>query len=661
MNLEDRLRSHMNEQMQALDMQPGDPNDLGASRSTTQRALLTGVTALAVVALAGFAFFSVAPDGSDIQATDTEESQAELGGDQGAEQDGGEGSGDDQGDSVATGAVTTDVTFTPIDAKNGPSPWNQSKSFSTGDNYYVLSTAPGKVKVPTGMASEEEYAKFYRPNTIYHFNRSTGWQNTTIEDRYVSSLTQDGDTLYLLSTGAPNGGTDLTLGTSSDDGQNWTWASLTGFPVDRAARTPIVLASVNGQQYVIASRGASPDWDEASAAARNAGYDVENNPVMNVDHLGFSFLDGPPAPPECEALMARMNELQSQMEAELEGLSADGIDGADGSKENEIFKSFESQMVALDREIAVKQCWGPMPCDMSGFPLAEAATFDAAEVDADGAEVSVTPTTVGVEDSSASESEASREEYARLAAENCVDPTTVTWAEIGFDPPASWDPWGDMFRIDGSNLTSMGLPFEPSYLEVSSTGDQIRLTVAPPYVEGNYEDLRPTTWSTADGVSWSSAPGDFGGRFAPVVGDTAFRIGYGNEGSEFTIERSVANGGWVQVQLSEITGGDVTSGPEGPYANLISAGGAVFATVYGEHSEDGPPAAETTYYTVDGVTWQEAPGKGSISPVAAGAQGTIVSFVEHNYEPVVGDDGDEIGCCQSDSNIVMMLVEPEVG
>ncbi|MEM9563923.1 MAG: hypothetical protein AAGA93_14980 [Actinomycetota bacterium] len=299
MNIEQRLTDHMAEQSERLSFPAGDPSEITHRPPSGQsRAAVLVVAALVVVA-GGFGFLALSggDDATEIAAgqNDTDDDSTDDGATDGDSTDGDStddaGSSTDEGSGLGGPFVGLDV----VDVTSESSP-GAGQVVADGGVYYVLATAPGRVRLDE--VSEADWERVFRANTFYSLADGQ-WQANEVEDRFISEFQIDDGVIYVLSTGTVSGGQTLSYGTSSDRGQSWSWQELGGVP----PTTSVAMLRQDDGLVAVASRAGYPDYNQVLSLARGAGVDVTEMTLRNFDHDGFSYIPADPDNP-CAAVFA---------------------------------------------------------------------------------------------------------------------------------------------------------------------------------------------------------------------------------------------------------------------------------------------------------------------------------------------------------------------
>lgn len=565
MNLEDRLRNHMQEQNDAMEFTVGDPSQITPSTGN-KGAAVTAATAVLVLLLAGAGYLGLSnrSASNDVATNDTEVDDDNNNGETNNE-DGDKTANDDE---TITGPVNSVVV---TDISEGAPGGFAVNAYVGDDGYvYMLSTAPG-VKPPSDGAPQSEWQKAFELNTLFSFSEQDGWNNV-LTDRSLTDIETLNNSVYVLSTGSATSEA-LSLGVSTDHGKSLDWQPLE-VPADFEA-TRLQLVSNQTDLFLLASRWAQTDWQVAMKAANAAGYDLSERDLYIVDVEGFSYVEFE-NPPECAALEAEAEDLQTEIQTETEG------------NRDEFIELIEETYQRLDQ----LGCYGPQIC------------YDGNE-DAD-----------------------------------CLTPIRVSWDSIGFEAPESWNAWAALYRIDDGALTELNLPditFEN--LEVNKTTDELTLWAWPVMTEEISSDFDVERWESPDGISWSnttdgSDPTFLQGWSQPAVGDTTFQMNWTEDGSNLL--RSVAGGSLEPVAVETISGNpsDEYEGAYGAgfavFVNILDPSSgqvSIYVTVDGT-------TWQATDMTGGGFPIVTAPGFAIFQSFGEGLYGGEVAFEEPIAEEV---------------------------
>lgn len=364
MNFEDRLRDHLTDQGQTIEINPEGPEAaIGRHARRARNRMAASAAAVALVFVGGFGLWSLSDRPAEQQTSvtgETETSEAE------SSEDAAETSMDDsgEGNGEATAGSTQIEVVERLD-ENAPSGAWESRV--DGGNYYVLSTAPGQVFEPD--ENNYDYG-LYRPNTIYRFDPESGWTNAEITDRWISDFAPSNGVLYVLSTGRVDGTLEGAFGVSNDQGATWDWRPVPALDEFTQATdeydvspTTLRLLPVADRSYLLAQTIGWPDWDEALNLARDAGFDVSRQQVMDINQDGIIY--NPVVPDgedvQCWDIMDRFHRATSELWEEFEseiGSEEEYLAIADELEPRiaEIGQPFEAELIAAG-------CTNEIACD----------------------------------------------------------------------------------------------------------------------------------------------------------------------------------------------------------------------------------------------------------------------------------------------------------
>lgn len=293
MNFEDRIRNHMSEQGELIDITPEGPDAAIARQSRRARNRMgTGVVAVMLAAIGGVGLWSLATNDDPVatQVTSVGRDAVERSTDDESSPTVSDTTGDAGGESQT---IEVGAPLEVLSINDDGAPGYGSEMRSSGGVYYVLSTAPGAVDLDDPEAGYG--AAPFRPNTIYRFDEGAGWSNTEITDRWVSDFVPDDGVLYVLSTGRTDGTAETAVGISSDQGASWDWQPVDGLTdatavdEDGLSNTTLRLLPVGERQFVLAQQIGYPDWEEAAQLATGAGLEVGARGILNVSPSGITY------------------------------------------------------------------------------------------------------------------------------------------------------------------------------------------------------------------------------------------------------------------------------------------------------------------------------------------------------------------------------------
>lgn len=433
MDFEQRLRSHLDEQANAIEIETPDPSAIVTEPART-RSTVTALAALVVV-IAGAAGFWLLSSGDPGPVTEIAAGEAEAAAD-GNDADQSEDNAQSDEGSAGVGR-SGPLEFIDITSDNSP---GFGRIVGDGGAYYVLSTAPGRVDVSEDLG-DEQLMELFRQNTFYIYHQDDGWSVNKVEDRFISDFDAADGVLYAVSTGSKSGKPGA-FGTSADRGRTWTWTDIAGLP----QTDQLTMLRTGDRTVLFATRWGFPDHDEVIEVASDAGLPVTEFTLRDFDHRGFSYMevDGNN---RCAAIVAPYLE-------EVASFAAWIAEASEQERENAELE-FESMAQWMNEELAGSGCELPEELDS----IESLGTLDLPE------------------------------------------PERITWAEIGFTPPESWQPWSTVYVHDGQQFVDVGLPFDTEETQLgysSSDGDRLTIHVWETGPDADAE----IRWRTTDGESW---------------------------------------------------------------------------------------------------------------------------------------------------------------
>jgi len=320
MSFEDRLRDHLTDQGQTIDITPEGPEAAMTrhGRRARQR-MAASAAAIALVFAGGFGLWTLSDQAPEQQTTVTGETETTEADDS---EEAGETSTDESGDGSGD-ATTVSTRLEVVERIDENAPSAAWETEVDGNVYYVLSTAPGSTWDPN------EFNEFgYRPDTIYRFDPDTGWASTEITDRWITDFAPSNGVLYVLSTGRADGSVEGAIGVSTDQGATWDWRPVPA--LDQFSETTdqygyssevLRLITVGERSFVLAQSQGWPDWDEGVALANDAGLELSRQQVMDVNPDGIVYNPelAPGEGAECWAILDRFYQTSSEIWSEFEG------------------------------------------------------------------------------------------------------------------------------------------------------------------------------------------------------------------------------------------------------------------------------------------------------------------------------------------------------
>ncbi|MGH1487834.1 MAG: hypothetical protein ACRBK7_00320 [Acidimicrobiales bacterium] len=492
MDFESRLRNHMAEQADGIEIESAAPASITNAAQSRSRAPIATLATLAVVVVAAAGFFMLSQDDAG-PVSEIAAGQAD----------------DSAGTSADTDGATFEVAdyapieFIDISTDNSPG----FGQVHTADGvYYVLSSAPGRVKFDENT-TDEEFMEAYRQDTLYVYNEGSGWKTQDLGDRFISDLEVQDGVLYVVSTGSKTEDV-AAFGTSSDQGQSWNWNEISGLPeIDM-----MTMLIGDGQAPVIfASRWGYPDYEEVLKVANDAGLNVSEFSLQNFDTNGISFIETDPDNP-CALVEARYLP-------EIQGFRS-WIAEAPTEEQEMASQEFESMTEWMKEEIQNTGCewneaWVSTDTDVEVYEWPE--------------------------------------------------PVTVPWSDIGFTVPESWKSWSTTYTFDGKNFVDQGRPFDDSmeYGHAYVEGGELIVSVWDPSLAHAYEDgevyeesmefAGETLWSTSDGINWTSEQrtytneddgyyGYYENFQEPKAGNHRFQLSWAEFEGDYAVEDRIADG-----------------------------------------------------------------------------------------------------------------------
>lgn len=287
MSIEKRLSSHMHEQADRLNFPTPDPADITHRPPSNNHRVVAMAAALLMVMAAGAGFWALSqqPESTEIAAgqadDDADDGERDGTSDPGGEQ--GDGTGDGQGTAAPSGGAFVGLDIIDVTGELSP---GSGQVAVDGGVYYVLSTAPGRVRVDEAT-SEEEWNRLFRSNTFYTMTDDGSWQANEVEDRLISTFDVDDGVIYVVSTGTVSGDETSAVGTSTDRGQSWDWQTLPDLP----PAAQVAMLRTGDSAILAASRSGQPGYEEVLRTAREAGVDVEERSLRNFDSSGLTYVE----------------------------------------------------------------------------------------------------------------------------------------------------------------------------------------------------------------------------------------------------------------------------------------------------------------------------------------------------------------------------------
>ncbi len=631
MNFDDRLKHELQNQGAQISVEPTGVDDISNRSAKRRQRRMAGMTAVVAVVLLGIGGFIANSDrGGTPVATDinTEADEDQT---------------DELPESVEEPAEVIDgqpLAGSPldfVDVSSGSSPGGFGV-FGTGvvtsDAYYMLSTAPGK-------PADDDYQAF-RPNTLYRFDGTT-WTNTSFDDRFITSLSSDGDVLYTVSTGTKTSDNPA-VGSSTDGGESWQWTPIDlteQFGDDPAAwvGVNIVSSSADGSTFVIVHDSPGPDWVEGIEFAMAAGLDIdESDEVIDLTIEGIRWVPGQFELSPCAAEID--SYLEANLPAEVEALEEEmtAIYNSVGS-EDEFSDEQMARLEAINEQLRniYDQNWADAIAS-----LRTSGTGCEAHADCLDSERTFNErwSTIEEGDPAGVDYEAIEQEYQDwLDNSGCGEVLgyqddefsddeieTATWAELGVEVPASWYGSTVGYLVADGQSRALGTvgPDETGWLEsVEYDGSTFRVVfngVWGPEDEAGSAFPESTVYSSNDGATWTTSTRPFGIPRIPVNGMT-FAIDWSEEQS--SIVRSGPNGS-ERLSLEDLAPNIDTAGY---FAERVYVGdyGVVITASRWQEFETANPVDSIVLYSPDGLSFGATPLPGlSAHSVMVGSNGVIV-------------------------------------
>ena len=284
MSIEKRLSSHMNEQADRLRFPTPDPADI-THRPPSNNHRVVGMVAAVLMVLAagaGFVALSQQPESTEIAAGQADDEANDSEND-GTSDSAGAGEGDGEATAVPSGGAFVGLDIVDVTGDSSP---GSGQVAVDGGTYYVLSTAPGRVRTDE-ITSEEEWNRLFRSNTFYTLTGDGAWEANKVEDRLISSFDVEDGVIYVVSTGTVSGDETSAVGTSSDRGRSWDWQTLPDLP----PAAQVAMLRTGDSAILAASRSGNPGYEETIRIAQEAGVDVSDRTLRNFDSTGLSYVE----------------------------------------------------------------------------------------------------------------------------------------------------------------------------------------------------------------------------------------------------------------------------------------------------------------------------------------------------------------------------------
>lgn len=214
MNLEDRLKSHLQEENQRT-VVAGAGSDAAMSRAAQRKRRATGSVAAAMLFVVGVLGVSALALRDDGNATSNIALETET--------DAATPESSDTAAPAESTAPSSVVTVGTADVSSEAFPlagWSRELFVTDNGVYYALATVPGEVQLdPNEPWVEPDQA-------IYRSDDGTNWSHTDQGSSWIARLDEHDGVLYALGTAPGSSEAALLLGTSTDDGANWNTTEL---------------------------------------------------------------------------------------------------------------------------------------------------------------------------------------------------------------------------------------------------------------------------------------------------------------------------------------------------------------------------------------------------------------------------------------------------
>jgi hypothetical protein len=514
MDIERRLKDHLVESGQRMNIASDDPTTIMNAGPPRSGKVVQVMTAVLLVAMAGGGFWLLSDEKDGVTEIAAGEAEAV----------------DEDEASSEPGNGPVNLTKIELDFQNitsDISPSGNGQVIIDNGMYYLLSTAPGRVKFDWDAGTDEEFFELMRQNSFYVYSESDGWQVSTVEDRFISDFDVKDGVLYVVSTGGVDSD-QAAVGTSTDQGKSWDWRTTDNLP--RADQVTIMASG--DQPLIFASRWGNANYEEAIKLAGSAGVELTPMTLYSVDGSGFTYVPIE-ADKRCDFVLGQFLPGYLEFENYRDEMGQDISD--------EEFEEMRTQELRwISDEIQANGC--SLPENLEAFSF---------------------------------------EDLPQLP-----EPVSKTWEGLGVTPPESWQAWAGMYRFDGENLNALDLPYGPdvqtSYARTNDGQLVISVLDQSHFAEGNIEDPGgETVFITSDGESWTEefqpypqSDEDFAASWfydgseyvPPVIGDRAFRLWWDEE--QFMeepedgvwveptpeLQQKVGEGEWENVPLGDVIG-----------------------------------------------------------------------------------------------------------
>lgn len=633
MNFDDRLRNHLEAQTRALHVEP-EGSDAVRARARRRRQQRTGgmVMATLLVALVAGAWITGRSDRDAANlATEGEPAAEELAADE-ATATIGPASASSPADDLDTVLPEPGeaLVLTTADNTDAPGGYNVYQSGRTRDLYYVLSTAPG---VTWDNAGDE----LIRNDTIYTFDGST-WSNTSVGDRFISTLDAgDSGLLYTISTGSPTS-QSLELGTSANGGKDWMWTELDLTPLFGADRATwpayaVQTASHGAETLVVVHARPQVDPVEAASLARANGADIDPDAseIAYADADGIAWYENTDVADPCQdALGDSLDEFWSSEPGAPEFEFDEDVTPEQQAELDAYWAAQEARFdeamsTALDAVARVPGCATFVKCTTQYQEFTDELEAEFREFH-DG--LGLGDEDEELDDETLAQLDAFYEEQQRqieawVSSSGCgealpwlvsevVEGVTdvssgyryATWEELGVDTPEDWRAMTAGFLVENDQVAALGEPFgdQSGFLAAVRSLDGVwAVTFDESTYDGTETSSAFATWTSADGVDWTSNPTSTFDWTRPSTMSNGMSLSVDWASEEARLVRRSPNGADVALTLDDLAGDLDTSG----YALMnVRAGdyGAVAWAVRWQ-DDDSSPYDSIVLYSPDGVGW----------------------------------------------------------
>lgn len=681
MDFEDRIRDQLHHQTADIEIRP-EGVDVLAGRVRARRARRTTAAAMAALILAagltGYLIGRQADEPAQVatQGGDDESSEETVGDGTGdgeaAASSASSGSGPSELPDVALPDPGSPLVFVNIEDDTSPGGYSVYQNGRAGDIYYVLSTAPGSTW------EELDARDRYGPDTLYTWDGDR-WDTGSFGDRFVTEISGDDGVLYAVSTGSVTGD-GLAAGASTDGGENWAWT-----PIDLSAQFPdgdvnymAQTASRGDVQLVVVHRSSGADWSTAIELARSAGLDIdeETDAVYHIDSEGLSWVPDAFQVTPCQAAY---NEFFESLEFEEEyyeppfGYRDDLTDEelaelrAWEEEQQQLWE--QRQLDAIDHMRSVPGCEEYVTClvesdvrqkaiedeDESGAVFAELVRrAEAGENISDEEWMAAEEAAAALWDGYNDWMEESGCRVILHGDYDEPDPNEIqrrTWDELGVVPPAAWSGSTHAYLVEDGTVQALGAKFTGSagwLVDVRATDAGFEVVFDDTdyhefegfefeAVESEPFEATFTTWSSPDGVDWTSTTSSVGGyeSQAATANGTSFSIAWTEAGGSDLI-RANPDGSSDRLRLSDLAGELDTTGYElvgvksGPYG-VVSWAAKWGDFERGVAEEEYSPNA-IILYSPDGRGWGATPLPGAdVTDVIVGRDGVMVFLADPDF------------------------------